>query len=837
MTKKEIEELTWKQLRIQAPSPIPPAFLQKSPDPVESYQRETAAMLIRAWNGYWAKEETMDDFLLVLRDFLNVFDTAWPSALLELPEENPFGIFRGEDRNYYATRSEAGIHIPVRFLEDIYHGKRSKVWKYNSKECLDTDAYIENLTGYKSFRSEEQKLAVYGALRAPGGSTTLITLPTGGGKSLITQTLAFQKPGLTIIVMPTVSLTLDQKRSSLEKIHRPDLDELIQSYTGGDDDSIALRLIEEKKLRMLFISPETLMKNPRFKEALYRNASWIQNIVIDEAHLAVEWGDSFRPDFQCLQGWRKELLLRNPEIRTVLMSATLNKKAVDILRNLFSGDNCWIEIRSDALRREPRIATVLNRTVNERNTLFLRLVRTLPHPMIVYVNSPEEAEEIKQMLNHEHLRNFRLYTGATRNKDRARIIDLWTKGELPLMIATNAFGVGVDKANIRTVLHLNLPTSVDAYYQELGRAGRDGLACLSVMDLVERTSASRASAFDEAAGKTSIRVMTSEKIIDRWEQMFIRNARRMPGTNSYLVSTAVQPGYQDEKDETGRVSQKNIQWNLYVLLLFKRHGLIGIQSIELNRDDYQFQITIEDERLREADDRLKELIERIREEEMTASRTELQQLWKMVKEASQGKGCWSELFTECYRLTDAYCAGCPGHIEPEGDESPSELKKKVDAPLLELSKPMQNLLGSKEEFLILSKEQNVLQPLQQLGMSLLITNDYSAEKIRSCFSDQIPCQVIRFEELRKLIKHGYFVSGLVGVLYSQNEKTAQKEFRRIRDDVNSVFGKNKKICLAHMFCEDFYFDSFRKNVTELIHGPSVTYQELQVLQLDQEGQN
>lgn len=831
MTEKEIQSAAFSQ--ILDPAKKADELDKRCADPAEAYQRETARMLVHTWKAYQTKRATLNDFLLVLRDFLNVFNTSWPASLLPIPQDNAFGIYKGADGDYYATRSEMDSHIPVQFLEDIYSGKRAEKRDNAAKYNLTADSYIENLTGFRTFRSEAQKLAVYGALKVPDGWTALITLPTGGGKSLITQSLAFQKPGLTIVVMPTVSLTLDQKRASMERIHRDNLNECIQSYTGGDDDSVPINLIAQKKLRMLFISPETLMRNPRFREALNKNASWIQNIVIDEAHLAVEWGDMFRPDFQCLQGWRKDLLLRNPDIRTFLMSATLKKQAVHVLKDLFSDREQWLEIRCDALRREPRISTILSRTLNERNTLSLKMVRTLPHPMIVYVNSPEEAAAVKGMLNKENLTNFELFTGETRTKDREKIIRLWADGDLPLIIATNAFGVGVDKPNIRTVLHLNLPTSVNSYYQELGRGGRDGLACLSVMDLVGRSATNRASAYGEAFGKASKRVLTAEKIIDRWEQMFLKNAQTVRGKDGYLISTAVLPGYQKDKDETGAVSQKNIQWNVNVLLLLKRHNLIDIQSIELVDQTYLFWITIKDDRLRAAGPELTERIEEIRKQEVEAIQQDLLQLWEMVTKASQKKGCWVDLFTDCYPLADEYCAGCPSHIEPERDWDDSILQKNLDGPLQKPSNTLTTLTGGREEFLVISQDLSILSSLQKAGMRLLVSSaDIPVESIRKHLDPERASQIVSFEDYKKLQKYPYFVSGLTGILYSPREKKVEKEFRKIRSTMSREEERAKQICLAHIVHEDFYMDSYRKYLSELVQGPRIEPFELWAIQKD-----
>lgn len=821
MNKQEIVSLTYET--IVNHSPVPKVLKEKGTDPVEQYQREIAQMLILSWKNYQSGKYTLDDFLMILRDFLNILDTGWPVSLMELPEENRFGIRKGMDGYYYASLNEIVKYIPDKFLEDVYHGRSSEGHSFETGESLNTDRYIEQLTGFEKFRSEAQKLAVYGALRVPPGYTELITLPTGGGKSLITQAVAFQEPGLTIVVMPTVSLTIDQMRGCRSRIQKDHLDELIQSYTGGDDDAASINLISQKKLQLLFASPETLMKNPRFQEVMSVNASWIRNIIIDEAHLVVEWGDAFRPDFQCLQSWRRELLSRNPGIRTYLMSATLTDTAIQILENLFVDDDRLIEIRCDALRQEPRIATVLSETRLQQEELFLKMVRSLPHPMIVYVNSPDEAEERKEKLKRANITNFRLYTGVTRKAERKEINNLWSAGELPLIIATNAFGVGVDKPNVRTVLHQYLPANVDAYYQELGRGGRDGIASLSVMNLIANGNAS----YNETWTKVRKQILSEDKIYDRWKKIFFEQAERIRGTDNFQVSTGVLPSYQDERDETGSVGAGNVKWNIYVLLLLQRYGLINIHRIERDRNTYIFEISIEDDRLRSKGPELDKLIQTVREKERATAKSDLDKLWKMVKNSAAGKECWSELFTDCYPLADECCAGCTSHIEPLISLDTSVLKEKVKEPVTSPCDQIQILAGTRPEILLQFDDFSDFGCLEKFGMQVLVTDEEeNIKQIREGLTDQLPCMICSFREFRGLVEESYFVSGVIGILYSHHSKEAEEEFRQIRRILSPALCQKQHVFLMHISRDDFPIGSDQKKLSAFIQGPTIESDEL-----------
>lgn len=225
------------------------------------------------------------------------------------------------------------------------------------------------------------------------------------------------------------------------------------------------------------------MNNQAFESVLKvaNKQHYIKNIVIDEAHIVVDWGASFRVDYQCLEAWRKKLLLNNPGIRTILLSGTFESKSIEVLKKLFSDGNKWIEVRCDELRHEPRYIILKEKGYKNKDKKTIELVRKLPHPMIIYVARPDDAERVKKLLCDNGIRNTRTYTGLTNNDIREKLLKDWKANKFEIMIATSAFGVGVDKPDVRTVLHLYIPQNPNAYYQELGRGGRDQLPCLSVM--------------------------------------------------------------------------------------------------------------------------------------------------------------------------------------------------------------------------------------------------------------------------------------------------------------------------------------------------------------------
>lgn len=428
-----------------------------STNAMPKYQYMTAYRLSKFIVMYRKKQISRDDLLISLRNYLLLFKTA-----VRLPDDiditdNEYGLRYDADGLCYAT-----LNLPEYLNEDIVKQgfMDDYVEKANStKYFLGVTPNIYRLTGYTQFKSLRQKLAVTGALNMPDGYTALISLPTGGGKSLITQTMAYQKgDGLTITVVPTVSLALDQVRVAKKNIKIAKEDEIACYYSDlSKEDKISIiNRIKSHTLRLLFISPEALIKNELFKQTIdaANESGYLKNLVIDEAHIVIEWGNFFRVDYQCLEPWRNNLFSVNSKLRTVLLSATYEKNTVKVLQSMFSTPEKWIEIRCDALRREPRFDLVIANSFRDKNSKIKELLKCLPRPMIVYVMRPDQADKIKEIANEIGITNIETFTGRTKSDERSRIIDEWSDNEFDIIIATSAFGVGVDKSDVRTVLLL-----------------------------------------------------------------------------------------------------------------------------------------------------------------------------------------------------------------------------------------------------------------------------------------------------------------------------------------------------------------------------------------------
>lgn len=684
----------------------------------ERFYLNTVKRLTKAYSLYKKNNIFKNDYILALRDFLITFDVSVRINQDEFLKNNKFGIaFDDVERKYFASY-QLSFDVNEKFVKEAFLRGIQNKKSGNDNDNLTTDPMILNLTGYSKFKSLDQKLAVYGALNTPEGFTTLVSLPTGGGKSLITQTIAFQKEGLTIVIVPTVSLALDQERVTKEVIKRDNKNREIFSYSSGVDAEPILSAIKERKARILFISPEALLENPAFAKVI-REANkgrYLKNIVIDEAHIVVDWGAAFRVDYQCLEAWRNMLLMTNPSLRTILLSATFEDKCVEILKNFFEVSGRWIEIRCDALRHEPRYSVARLRNNSEKQKCLIEMVRKLPHPMIIYVARPLDADDIKKSLAKVGINNVRTFTGLTGKSQRKKLIDEWVDNEYEIIIATSAFGVGVDKSDVRTVIHTYIPQNANTYYQELGRGGRDCLPCLSVMCLQPE---------DTTIGRDRIikKVLTSEKIIGRWDSLYNNQKSVRLSDNRVFIDTSIKPNYADvDEFDDSPTSDADMNWNVYVLLFLRRYNMIQILEVKIDHGRYMILIKIEDDRLRIVDDKLIEYIKMIREQEWNYYSRSYNAISNAVR--ANCKECISELFTDTYSKVFEYCAGCNAHSEAiVGDMLKFPLKNRVSEPLKTLSDEQVAPFGTANELIVVADEceqKNLISKLVEKGVSLII---------------------------------------------------------------------------------------------------------------------
>ena len=319
---------------------------------------------------------------------------------------------------------------------------------------------------------------------------------------------------------------------------------------------------------VLFTSPESATGSLRSLLEQSAAQGRLDHIVVDEAHLVVGWGNGFRPAFQLLPALVRQLRHRAGlrPIRVVLASATLSASTTQTLRQLFGPQERTYVVSAVHLRPEPRYAFRECEDIETQIRSVLEAVRFAPRPFILYVTRPDEANAWLQRLQGAGFQRVNKFSGATPSDERETLLRLWNRNELDGMVATSAFGLGVDKSDVRTVIHATLPESLDRFYQEVGRAGRDGKASASVLLF---TQGDREQA-ESMAGEKLIR---DESGYERWTLM-IDHAEVDPHDGSLLwVDLSRLPPH------LGVESDASALWNIRVLTLMARAGLLELVAL------------------------------------------------------------------------------------------------------------------------------------------------------------------------------------------------------------------------------------------------------------------
>lgn len=793
-------------------------------DSYHSFLMNTARRLERAFVLYRDCRDYEGDFLLALRDYLIVFCTTVSLPDGVVPDGNVYSIhWDSEDGKYYATQ-DYPEYIDGSFCDAAFQRTPLQPRDEQLMSCY-TDPMIRQITGFTRFRSAGQKLIVYGALKAPKGYTVLLSLPTGGGKSLITQTLAYQTDGLTVVVVPTVSLAMDQVRSAQGIFRSPSANEEILRYNSDIDRQTIIEKIRERKARLLFISPEALIKGTELSNAI-RDASdtlYLKNIVIDEAHIVIDWGESFRVTYQFLASWCRDLVSSNRQLRTFLLSATFEEANVSTLKRLFAVEDKWIQVRCDELRHEPRFCIIKAKSRREKNRMMIELIRKLPHPMIVYVQTPEDAVNIAAAIQAAGIKNVETFTGATEDEDRQKRIDQWIKNDFSIMVATSAFGVGVDKSDVRTVLHVYLPDNPNAYYQELGRGGRDQLPCLSVL-CYEKADV------DSTRNRIAKRVMTAEKIIDRWNAMYLStNANAVNGV--VYIDTTITPEYRSQVYEpVAKVSRRDVDWNVYVLLVLWRHNVIEIEDVIPVGDAYRVGVRVLNPAVLPDSADQEQLIEAIRADEWEAHLDAFKRLKSAIDLADSV--CLSEMFNETYALTFGYCGGCNAHPDVIED-NPYEFPLHVSIPdqfqtltpaQLVMFGPCRNLIFYTENY----DWENWMSAILGVGLSALVAeNPDQLEQVLQIDSKKTSIMLLTMSDLKSLLQKNnfYYISGVLAVIYGEAPEQINKTLTYL---TNKVYSRSN-VRIIHIISRNVYLPQREKEFASVVDGKVVSLDELKRL--------
>jgi ATP-dependent DNA helicase RecQ len=345
--------------------------------------------------------------------------------------------------------------VPVTVLNALQHRPLSRTLLRPDADELGV--LLRERFALDGFRPGQEE-AIHALL---AGRDALVVMPTGAGKSLIYQLPAHVLPGLTVVVSPLIALMKDQT----DKLDDLGVDAWsVNSAQSASERRAAEGAMDRGEGTLLYLTPERFRDRDFFERLLEREVSLL---VVDEAHCVSQWGHDFRPDYMML-GSVAERLGRPP---VLALTATASPEVRDdIARQLRLRDPFeWI---GEPIR--PNLFLEVWPTVNEsaKDAALDRLLRETPGPGIVYVATVKEAERIHRAFGERHA--LALYHGRLGPRERHEAQDRFMGGEAKAVVATNAFGLGIDKADIRLIVHYHFPGSLESYYQEAGRAGRDG---------------------------------------------------------------------------------------------------------------------------------------------------------------------------------------------------------------------------------------------------------------------------------------------------------------------------------------------------------------------------
>ncbi len=440
-------------------------------------------------------------------------------------------------------------------------------------ERHEKDCFLSKL-GFITYNSLEQKKAVRNALTLEAGKTLAISLPTGEGKSLVFQLISqvgfydSRSSGVTVVIVPTVALALDHEKSMQKLLKTDDAFAYLSEDEKRKEDF--KRKIKDGSQSIIFTSPEavyTSLRNSLIEASL---SGFIRAMVVDEAHIIDEWGNDFRHEFQVFSGLWRQLLRSAPqgnEFRTIMLSATYTQEAIDIIQDLFTKNSNSFEFYNAAKLRPEIDYWVGSLTDKEmQKERLLESIYYLPRPLIVYATTQKDAEKYFQIIKDSGFESVAILHGGSSTINRSRVVSQWKDESIDIVVGTSAFGMGIDYAHVRSVVHACVPETMNRFYQEVGRGGRDGCYSLS---LVLPTTADK----EIAKSINQKTIIGNDKGFARWTAMFKqKHAGEESGT--YIIDIGAPPQYDRDLEST-----RHYRWNFQVLNLMARAGLIRLEGV------------------------------------------------------------------------------------------------------------------------------------------------------------------------------------------------------------------------------------------------------------------
>lgn len=589
-------------------------------------------------------------------------------------EQIRFGYRLSADRSVLWLRDHSG---PEWSPDSIHVDPEDR----RSLRTGSADAVLLRVTDRSSYRSLAQKGAVRALLTQKSGSGLLASMPTGAGKSLVFQMASLfrreQIPGACIaVIVPTVALAIDHERS-LQKMRGLENSQALL----GDLSTTALRerldAFRRGEVPVLLLGPEMALRED-VQAALEEAASpepaafglnaRLTHLVVDEAHIVETWGRSFRPDFQRLPALLRRLRAVDPSLRLILLSATLPPAARRMLKRDWGTGTDWCEVDARVPRYEHDVLVASFKDIEARNEALDHAIDRIPRPTILYTTEVEVAKALYRQLTMRGYTRLGLFTGSSGSEDRRAVVKAWADDALDIVVATSAFGMGVDKPDVRSVVHACLPEGPSRWYQEIGRAARDGGQGIAVLLFTD--NGSKNDDVETARGLAQSGWLTRNIAELRWEAM--KNSQRREWVGAHLRLhvdlDAVREGL------GARSSDYNRAWNRSLLMLMQRAGMIEVTSVSgVDSDARQiWTVDVKDAQLLGTSAATWDKIFELREREATEAKAMFDPFLRGARNLKQN--CLTQLAFELIEPSalPPPCGRCP-HCRSQHITPPAEL--------------------------------------------------------------------------------------------------------------------------------------------------------------------
>jgi ATP-dependent DNA helicase RecQ len=353
---------------------------------------------------------------------------------------------------------------------------------------------MEASTDWQQVKASFKKIWGYDDFRPPQGEIikslldkkdALIVMPTGGGKSICFQLPALLQTGLTLIISPLVAL-MENQVQELQELQLPAA--LIHSQLMPQQRRKTLSLVQQNQLRLLYLSPETLLSSPVWS-VISQPTVKINGLILDEAHCLVQWGDTFRPAYRRLGAIRSTLLKLKPKgtkIAIAAFTATANPDAQDTIKQVLQLQKPQQFLLSPYRSNlELNIKTVC--TPKGRQQQLIQFIQSRKNQTgLIYARTRKDCEQLAQWLQTENYSTVAYHAGLS-SEERRKIEKDWLQEKIKFVVCSSAFGMGINKSNVRWVCHFQAPFLLSEYIQEVGRAGRDGKPAIALTIISELT--------------------------------------------------------------------------------------------------------------------------------------------------------------------------------------------------------------------------------------------------------------------------------------------------------------------------------------------------------------